>query len=90
MDHTLPYRQCLTKFFNILFQTNRLTPVLACDDRVLRVLDHSHVLHAVSISGSPTVLHLFQNDGGDSGDQILYGTSDGGVGMLQIGRYSTN
>lgn len=67
-------------------KTNRLTPILACDDRVLRVLDHSHVLHAVSISGSPTALHLYQNDGGDGGDQLLFGTSNGGVGLLQIGR----
>lgn len=63
-----------------------MTPVLACADRMLRVLDHSYVLYAIPISSPPTVLHLYDNDGGEEGDQILYGTADGGVGLLQIGR----
>nr|CAD7410633.1 unnamed protein product [Timema poppensis] len=67
-------------------KTNRLVPVLACEDSSLRVLDRSKVMHTVEIDSSPTVLHLYRNDGGDTGDQVLYGTVDGRVGVLQVGR----
>ncbi|CAG2063644.1 unnamed protein product, partial [Timema podura] len=66
-------------------KTNRLVPVLACEDSSLRVLDRSKVMHIVEIDSSPTVLHLYRNDGGDTGDQVLYGTVDGRVGVLQVG-----
>jgi len=32
------------------------------------------------------VLHLNGNEGGESGDEILYGTADGRVGLVRIGR----
>nr|CAD7403390.1 unnamed protein product [Timema cristinae] len=67
-------------------KTNRLVPVLACEDSSLRVLDRSKVMHTVEIDSSPTVLHLYRNDGGDTGDRVLYGTVDGRVGVLQVGR----
>nr|CAD7438611.1 unnamed protein product [Timema bartmani] len=67
-------------------ETNRLVPVLACEDSSLRVLDRSKVMHTIEIDSSPTVLHLYRNDGGDTGDQVLYGTVDGRVGVLQVGR----
>ncbi|KAG8302515.1 Bardet-Biedl syndrome 7 protein [Homalodisca vitripennis] len=63
---------------------HRLTPVLACEDRMLRVLDHSTLLHSLPLTGVPTVLHLFNNDGGAIGDQLLYGTDDGTIGLVQI------
>nr|CAD7588384.1 unnamed protein product [Timema genevievae] len=71
-------------------KTNRLVPVLACEDSSLRVLDRSKVMHTVEIDSSPTVLHLYRNDGGDTGDQVLYGTVDGRVGVLQVGRWLVN
>lgn len=67
-------------------QANRLIPVLACEDRTLRVLDRSFLLHNIEVDAVPTVLHLNGNEGGESGDEILYGTADGRVGLVRIGR----
>lgn len=67
-------------------QTNRLISVLACEDRVLRVLDRQDLLHNIEVVSTPTVLHLYNNNGGDNGDQVLYGTADGRIGLVQIGK----
>jgi hypothetical protein len=67
-------------------QTNRLTPVLACEDRTLQVLDRSSLLHSIEVDAVPTVLHLHGNDGGETGDEILYGTADGRIGLVRISR----
>jgi Bardet-Biedl syndrome 7 protein len=71
-------------------KTNRLIPVLACEDRTLRVLDRSFLLHNIEVDAVPTVLHLNGNEGGESGDEILYGTADGRVGLVRIGRTEVN
>lgn len=73
-------------FVYVFTQANRLTPVLACEDRMLRVLDRSSVLHNIEVDAIPTVLHLNGNDGGEAGDEILYGTADGRVGLVHVGR----
>lgn len=62
-----------------------ITPILACQDRVLRVLQESEMLYEAEVPGPPVVLELFGNNGGDEGNEILYGTSDGRLGMLQVG-----
>ncbi|KDR14735.1 Bardet-Biedl syndrome 7 protein homolog isoform X2 [Zootermopsis nevadensis] len=71
-------------------KNNRLTPVLACEDRTLRVLDRSSLLHNIEVDAIPTVLHLNGNEGGETGDEILYGTADGRVGLVCIGRTEVN
>ncbi|OXB84790.1 UNVERIFIED_CONTAM: hypothetical protein H355_015912 [Colinus virginianus] len=65
-------------------KVNCITPVLACQDRVLRVLQGSDLLYEVEVPGPPTVLALNNGDGGDSGEEVLYGTSDGKLGLVQI------
>ncbi|CAL9706501.1 unnamed protein product [Knipowitschia caucasica] len=60
----------------------RPLPVLACQDRVLRVLQGSELAYGIEVPGPPSVLELYNKDGGD---EILYGTSDGKIGLLQIG-----
>ncbi|OXB56579.1 hypothetical protein ASZ78_013753 [Callipepla squamata] len=65
-------------------KVNCITPVLACQDRVLRVLQGSDLLYEVEVPGPPTVLALNNGDGGDSGEEIVYGTSDGKLGLVQI------
>lgn len=60
--------------------------MLACEDRTLRVLDRSFLLHNIEVDAVPTVLHLSGNEGGEAGDEILYGTADGRVGLVHIGR----
>lgn len=71
-------------------KTNRLIPVLACEDRTLRVLDRSFLLHNIEVDAVPTVLHLNGNEGGETGDEILYGTADGRVGLVRVGRTEVN
>ncbi|XP_045441970.1 Bardet-Biedl syndrome 7 protein isoform X2 [Pipistrellus kuhlii] len=61
-----------------------ITPVLACQDRLLRVLQGSDVMFEIEVSGPPTVLALHNGNGGDSGEDILFGTSDGKLGLIQI------
>ncbi|XP_021249835.1 Bardet-Biedl syndrome 7 protein isoform X3 [Numida meleagris] len=65
-------------------KVNCITPVLACQDRVLRVLQGSDLLHEIEVPGPPTVLALNNGDGGNSGEEIVYGTSDGKLGLIQI------
>lgn len=78
---TWPFR---SSNFHILirkpFQVRNLTPILACQDRSLRVLNNSEVRYRVEVPGPPTTLQLFYNDGGENGDEVLYGTADGKVG----------
>ncbi|BFZ14686.1 hypothetical protein BsWGS_17726 [Bradybaena similaris] len=69
---------------------NGITPVLACQDRVLRVLQGSELLYEAEVPGPPVVLELYGNNGGEEGNEILYGTSDGRVGLLQIGPLVSN
>uniref|UniRef100_A0A1A8GTM9 Bardet-Biedl syndrome 7 n=2 Tax=Nothobranchius korthausae TaxID=1143690 RepID=A0A1A8GTM9_9TELE len=63
----------------------RLTPVLACQDRILRVLQGSELAYDIEIPGPPSVLELYNKD---AGDEILYGTTDGKIGLVQIGDHS--
>ena len=60
-------------------------PVLACEDRLLRVMKESDVLYSVELPSSPSTLQLFYNDGGEEGNQVLYGTNDGKFGLVQLG-----
>ncbi|KAK7922193.1 hypothetical protein WMY93_009095 [Mugilogobius chulae] len=57
-------------------------PILACQDRVLRVLQGSELAYGIEVPGPPSVLELYNKDGGD---EILYGTADGKIGVVQIG-----
>lgn len=62
----------------------RTVPVLACQDRVLRILQGSEVLYDFEISGQPSVLELHNRDGGKDGEEVLYGTADGKLGLVQL------
>lgn len=61
-----------------------LSPVLACQDRVLRVLNGSEILYEIEVPGPPAVLSVGK-DVGSEGKGIIYGTSDGKIGLVQIG-----
>ncbi|KAL3880310.1 hypothetical protein ACJMK2_032558 [Sinanodonta woodiana] len=63
-----------------------LTPVLACQDRVLRIIQGSDLLYEVEVPGPPVSLSLYGNNGGDEANEVLYGTSDGRVGLVQLGK----
>ncbi|XP_006629230.1 Bardet-Biedl syndrome 7 protein isoform X1 [Lepisosteus oculatus] len=62
----------------------RITPVLACQDRVLRVLQGSDLMYDIEVPGPASVLELNNRDGGSQGGEILYGTSDGKLGLLRL------
>ncbi|XP_074129907.1 BBSome complex member BBS7 isoform X2 [Sminthopsis crassicaudata] len=61
-----------------------IIPILACQDRVLRVLQGSDMMYEVEVPGPPTVLALHNGNGGESGEDLLFGTSDGKFGIIQI------
>ncbi|XP_019377616.1 PREDICTED: Bardet-Biedl syndrome 7 protein isoform X2 [Gavialis gangeticus] len=67
---------------------NCVTPILACQDRVLRVLQGSDLLYEVEVPGPPSVLALNNGNGGDSGEEVLFGTSDGKLGLIQFSHSS--
>ncbi len=60
--------------------------MLACQDRSLKVLRDSSVQYSAELPGPPTALQLFYNDGGERGDEVLYGTQDGKVGLVRLNR----
>ncbi|XP_043917464.1 Bardet-Biedl syndrome 7 protein [Protopterus annectens] len=62
----------------------QMRPILACQDRVLRVLKESELLYEVEVPGPPSVLALSSGNGGDTGEDLVYGTSDGALGLVQI------
>ncbi|XP_062380386.1 Bardet-Biedl syndrome 7 protein [Sardina pilchardus] len=62
----------------------RTVPILACQDRVLRVLQGSELLYDVEVPGPPSVLELNNQDGGTEGEEVLYGTADGKLGLVKI------
>lgn len=63
-----------------------LVPVLACQDRLIRVLKDSQCQMEIEVSGPATALSLHQGDGGPTGKDIVYGTSDGKIGLLSMDR----
>ncbi|XP_043529964.1 Bardet-Biedl syndrome 7 protein isoform X1 [Chiloscyllium plagiosum] len=65
-----------------------ITPILACQDRVLRVLKGSDLSYEVEVPGAPKVLALHNGNGGDTGEDLLYGTCDGKLGLVQITKSS--
>ena len=44
------------------------------------------MLYSAQVPGPPTCLHPFYNDGGEDGDEVLFGTADGKVGLLRLTR----
>ncbi|XP_034454534.1 Bardet-Biedl syndrome 7 protein [Hippoglossus hippoglossus] len=63
----------------------RQIPVLACQDRVLRVLQGSELVYDIEVPGPPSVLERYNRDGGED---VLFGTTDGKIGLVQIGEQS--
>ncbi|XP_023562208.1 Bardet-Biedl syndrome 7 protein isoform X3 [Octodon degus] len=44
----------------------------------------SDVMYEAEIPGPPSVLALHNGNGGDSGEDVLFGTSDGKLGLIQV------
>lgn len=58
-------------------------PILACQDRVLRALKGSELFYEVEIPGSPSVA-ILGNKLENCKDGVIYGTSDGKIGLVQL------
>ena len=50
------------------------------------MLRDSAVLYSAQLPGPPTCIHPFYNDGGEHGDEVLYGTADGKIGLIKLTR----
>lgn len=54
---------------------------------MIRVLEHARVTASMEVEGSPTVLHIYEDE--ESKKTVLFGTTDGKVGILDVERYNT-
>ncbi|KAH7731678.1 CBN-OSM-12 protein [Aphelenchoides avenae] len=61
-----------------------ITPVLACEDKSLKVLSGNSVSCELHLTDVPNTLHLFMNDGGYNKQKVLYGTKNGTLGLADI------
>ncbi len=62
-----------------------LIPVLACQDRTLRILDKAKLNYIVNLHSIPSALVLMNGDGGETGFDLVYGTLDGTFGLVTLG-----
>lgn len=53
---------------------------------MIRVLEHARVTASMEVEGSPTVLHIYEDE---ESKTVLFGTTDGKVGILDVERYNT-
>ncbi|CAG9839510.1 unnamed protein product [Diabrotica balteata] len=68
----------------IAFQSKnsrRLTSLIACEGRMIRVLEHARVTVSMEVESSPTILHIYQYE---ESEAVLFGTADGRVGILDV------
>lgn len=57
-------------------------PVVACDDRSIRVLSEASAVVSVEAIGIPQVLRSFDDGKSPERDEVLYGTADGKLGFV--------
>ncbi|PAA84302.1 hypothetical protein BOX15_Mlig025986g1 [Macrostomum lignano] len=78
------YLLCPEVINDILVLPSTKLPVLACKDRSVKIVENCQITLEVSLPGSPLVLALYNNNGGENGDEILFGTEDGSLGLLRL------
>ncbi|XP_028129556.1 Bardet-Biedl syndrome 7 protein homolog [Diabrotica virgifera virgifera] len=61
--------------------SRRLTSLIACEGRMIRVLEHARVTVSMEVESSPTILHIYQYE---ETEAVLFGTADGRVGILDV------
>ncbi|CAG9766610.1 unnamed protein product [Ceutorhynchus assimilis] len=64
-----------------MVKTRRLTSLIACEGRMIRVLEHARVTASMEVESSPTVLHVYEDDDSKT---VLFGTIDGKIGILDV------
>ncbi|KAK2723980.1 Bardet-Biedl syndrome 7 protein homolog isoform X2 [Artemia franciscana] len=63
-----------------------LLSILACQDRTLCSIKDSKIRDKLECPAAPCVLHLLNNDGGETGEEVLCGMKDGTLGLFQFSR----
>jgi Bardet-Biedl syndrome 7 protein len=75
-------------FFSLLMpfkmQVKMLVPILACQDRTLRILERGKLKYIVNITSIPSALVLMNGDGGESGWDVMFGTLEGKFGLITL------
>ncbi|KAK6102274.1 hypothetical protein QQG55_7810 [Brugia pahangi] len=61
-----------------------ITPIIACNDKTIKVIEGSKLSYEIGLNDIPNVLHLFMNDGGFNKQKVLYGTKDGHLGLVDL------
>lgn len=56
--------------------------LIACEGRMIRVLEHARVTLSMEVESSPTALHIYEDE--DSNKSVLFGTIDGRIGILDV------
>nr|XP_039265008.1 Bardet-Biedl syndrome 7 protein homolog isoform X1 [Styela clava] len=69
---------------------DNFTPILACNDRLLRVLDGTELRYEIEVAGVPQCIVPYLGNGGEDGNEIIYGTVDGTIGHIVVGRDEPN
>ncbi|KAL3267317.1 hypothetical protein HHI36_011448 [Cryptolaemus montrouzieri] len=59
----------------------RLISLIACEGRMVRVLEHGRVTISMEVDSAPTVLYILEQD---EEKTVLFGTVDGRVGILDV------
>ncbi|CAD5123923.1 DgyrCDS12231 [Dimorphilus gyrociliatus] len=67
-------------------KTDGLLSVVACEDKMLRMIQDSEMIYEFEIGGSPSTTKLYEGTGGEEGDEVIYGTRDGKLGLAQLSR----
>nr|CAB3225183.1 Bardet-Biedl syndrome 7 protein homolog [Phallusia mammillata] len=63
---------------------DRLVSVLACNDRILRILEATALKYELEVPGPPQCVVPFKDTGGEEGMELVYGTTDGKVGHVML------
>jgi len=69
-------------------ETQDFTPVLACNDKVLRVLKGCALFYEVELPGSPSCMtEYIPNEDLSTDFQVVYGTMDGKIGHVLLNEH---
>lgn len=63
-----------------------MTPILAVQDGTVCTLRQSSVRNKLLLDGIPSIIKLFQNDGGPSGECVILGTTCGKMILIRSSR----
>ncbi|XP_019866840.1 Bardet-Biedl syndrome 7 protein homolog [Aethina tumida] len=62
-------------------KTRRFLSLIACEGRMIRVIEHARVTFSIEVENTPTVLYFFEEN---NDKLILFGTVDGRIGIVDV------